>query len=346
MIRTAIAMVAAAAIVAVTRPVDAVAQTTPADAAAVSAYIDTLESLHIEAAAIAERVFDRYRAVDAFRRGAIDEAGLDERFERGSETIRADIDANFQRLKRNAKPIITEDKQRNRHILAFQLSIASMTDLSRAVVSLTGKLRAAALAGDDAAYERIEADVFDHWSALYSFRNVYLNTLLLDIARDDPRYGIVRAGGGIAEAGITTYEILADSLRDDAFDIAAYDRAVETSLSLIERGLSATGAALADPAWPGASADESAAARAARRERGMALAERYADGARATAAAIRRDVASLRATADGAAVLSGAEMRDAVHALHRDIDRTLSGALELDPVRRAFDRLVRAGGAQ
>ncbi len=311
-------------------------------------FTEKLNSLHHEGAKLGYRIFELHKTIVSFRDGEIAEDELKRTFEPAFADLSSDVHEYRRNFPLKLEPPASGSSARDESLHAFATVMADLPGWLAAMLPVLKDLRVAAVAEDEAAYDRGMADILEHKANLSVFRIMLLKNSLYDVNPDEPEY-LDKLRLGLTLATITTnvadgigIRIVAKTYRSGSFDMSSDMRSAEGALRRAEEAVAASEAI-------GRKMSRQAANGELPREQALQL-EFYVkffalDAARSKKriTATRQFLNTLRAASNGESTMTKSVMLEAVAVLDAANQQAIADMR--DPTRLLFDEFKRAAEA-
>lgn len=200
-------------------------------------FAQRMQAVYQEGMALSASMDSAEEYIDSFHGGDMDQGEFLETLDPFLEQMRADVDGFRTSYPRAPSPPSIGSEKHERSLEGLAHMVVGLGGLLDRQLGVLHRLRKAALAGDDVAYDSASADSLALVSEMILAENVSLEGSLIAVAPDHPQQGFIKAVIGGNEAMAVALRILEASFRGEDFDAAEFALGVETSLRDAGRGI-------------------------------------------------------------------------------------------------------------
>jgi hypothetical protein len=212
-------------------------QLTPADLERVTNFAQRMQAVYEEGMALSFDLDGAEDYIESFHAGEMEQAEFTTALDPFLDSMDASV-ADFRaRYPRAPSPPSIGSEIHERSLSGLAAMVVGLGDQLDRQLAVLYRLREAALAGDDDAYDTASADSMALAGEMIMAENVSLEGSLVAIAPGHPQQGLIKAIIGGNEAMAVALRVVEASLRGADFDAGEFALGVETSLRDAGRGI-------------------------------------------------------------------------------------------------------------
>ena len=193
-------------------------------------FAQRMQTVYEEGIALSFEMDSAEEYVDSFYAGEIEQVEFTAGLDPFLESMRVAIDDFRARYRRAPSPPSIGNENHERSLAGFAEMVVGLGDFLDRQYGVLYRLRDAALAGDESAYDIASADSLALAGELILAENVSLEGSLIAIPPDHPQRGLVRAIIGGNSAMVVAVKVVEASFRGEDFDAGRFALGGETGL--------------------------------------------------------------------------------------------------------------------
>ena len=217
------------AILAAAAPVSA-GELSPEGLERAARFAQRIETFYLDGRTLGLEMRDAAGYINSYHAGDIDPEEFSAVLDPFLEYMRAPIDDYRARYPRAPMSPSVGSREHERRLAAFAKMVAGLGGHLDRQLGILHRLRDAALAGDEGAYEAATADLMTLSVAMILAENLWHEGMQATLAPENPRRGLLGAVIGGNEAKAIAFKIIEAGFRRKEFDAAKYALNVETGL--------------------------------------------------------------------------------------------------------------------
>jgi hypothetical protein len=209
----------------------------PEDLERTTNFAQRMQAVYEEGMALSFDMDGAEEYIDSFHAGELEPAEFTSALDPFLDSVGAAV-ADFRaRYPRAPLPPSIGSKKHERSLSDLAVMVVGLGDLLDRQLRVVHRLRDAALAGDDDAYDVASADSMALASEMITAENVSLEGSLVAISPSHPQRGLTKAIIGGNEAMAVALRVVEANIRGADFDAGKFALGVETSLRDAGRGI-------------------------------------------------------------------------------------------------------------
>lgn len=217
------------AVLAAAAPVSA-GELSPEELGRAARFAQRIEIFYLEGRTLGLEMRDAAGYIDSYYAGDIDPEEFSAVLDPFLEDMRAPIDDYRARYPRAPMSPSVGGREHERRLAAFAKMVVGLGGHLDRQLGILHRLRDAALADDEGAYEAATADLMALSVAMILAENLWHEGMQATLAPENPRRGLLGAVIGGNEAKAIAFKIIEAGFRRNEFDAGKYALNVETGL--------------------------------------------------------------------------------------------------------------------
>lgn len=202
----------------------------PEDLARAVNFAQRMQKVYEEGIALSFELDGAEDYIESFYAGELEQSEFTDALDPFLDSIGAAVADFRKRYPRAPSPPSIGSEKHERSLAGFAAMVVGLGDQLDQQLRVVHRLRGAALAGDDVAYDTATADSMGLAGNMILAENVSLESSLTALKPDHPQHGLVKAIIGGNEAMAVALRVIEAVYRGEEFDAGTYALGVETSL--------------------------------------------------------------------------------------------------------------------
>ena len=200
-------------------------------------FMQRMQKAYEEGLALSFEMGNAEEYIDSYYAGELDPAEFAGALDPFLDGMRAAVDDFRARYPRAPSPPSIGSPKHERSLAGFAQMVVGLGDQLDRQLDVLHRLRDAALAGDEDAYDLATADSMALAGEMILSENLYMEGSLVAIKPDHPQQGLNKAIIGGNEAMIVALKVIEANYRGEDFDARKFALDVETSLKNAGRAI-------------------------------------------------------------------------------------------------------------
>lgn len=209
----------------------------PEDIRRAAHFAQRIQKVYEEGVALSLEMDGAEEYIDSFRYGEVDQTEFTAALDPFLDSMRGAVDDFRARYPRAPSPPAIGSPKHERSMAEFAQMVVDLGDQLDRQLGGLHRLRGAALAGDENAYDLATADSMALAGEMILAENLYMEGSLVAIKSDHPQQGLNKAIIGGNEAMIVALKVIEANYRGEDFDARKFALDVEDSLRSAGRAI-------------------------------------------------------------------------------------------------------------